>query len=71
MRTGGWAHVEEIRQALKVWREAHRIHHEPNLKHEQIIIRPNHGKSKPSYAFAVRTNIRTTVLKKLAKWEQF
>lgn len=52
-RSGGWAHVEEVRNALKVWRESHRVHLEPNLKHEKILNRPSNGASKPSYAYAV------------------
>lgn len=51
-RSGGWAHVEEVRNALKVWRESHRVHLEPNLKHEKILNRPSNGASKPSYAYA-------------------
>jgi hypothetical protein len=52
-RAGGWAHVEEVRNALKVWRESHRVHLEPNLKHDTILNRPCNGASKPSYAYAV------------------
>ena len=52
-RAGGWAHVEEVRNALKVWRESHRVHLEPNLNHDTIINRPSNGAAKPSYAYAV------------------
>jgi hypothetical protein len=48
---GGWAHVEEIRNALKVWKEAHRVHPEPNLRHEtRVLVKRN--AQKPSYAYA-------------------
>jgi hypothetical protein len=52
-RAGGWAHVEEVRNALKVWRESHRVHLEPNLSHNAIINRPSNGAAKPSFAYAV------------------
>jgi hypothetical protein len=54
--SGGWAHIEEIRNALQVWRESHRIHVEPNLNYDKILVRPSHGTVKPSYAYAVSTN---------------
>jgi protease IV len=46
---GGWADVEEIRNALRVFRESHRRHVEPNLGHcRQVIPRIQ---SKPLYAY--------------------
>jgi len=50
--TGGLAHIEEIRNALKVWRESHRVHLTPNLTYDKTIIRSSNGAPKPSYAFA-------------------
>jgi hypothetical protein len=49
----GWAQVEEVRDALKVWREAKRTHPEPNLNCSQDVIRPCDEKAKPSFAYAV------------------
>eukprot|EP00547_Thalassionema_nitzschioides_P005287 CAMPEP_0194218784 /NCGR_PEP_ID=MMETSP0156-20130528/24521_1 /TAXON_ID=33649 /ORGANISM="Thalassionema nitzschioides, Strain L26-B" /LENGTH=681 /DNA_ID=CAMNT_0038948251 /DNA_START=150 /DNA_END=2195 /DNA_ORIENTATION=- len=51
-RTGGWAHVEEIRNAMKVFRESHRIHLNPNLSHDKVILRRSNGSPKPSFAYA-------------------
>lgn len=51
-RAGGWAHIEEIRNALQVWRESHRLHVEPNLNYDKILVRPGNGSAKPSYAYA-------------------
>jgi len=47
----GWADLEEVRNALKVFRESHRVHSEPNTAHElhQVIQRTE---SKPMYAYA-------------------
>lgn len=46
----GWGNCEEIRNALRVFRESHRIHHNPNLHHEiQIIPKVI---SKPMYAYS-------------------
>jgi protease-4 len=45
----GWADVEEVRNALRVFRESHRRHMNPNLAHEvQVIPRQS---SKPLYAY--------------------
>ena len=50
---GGWAHVEEVRNALRVFREGHRMHREPNLSHDPIIMkRHGNGTPKPLYAYA-------------------
>lgn len=47
----GWADLEEIRNALKVFKEVHRVHSEPNLDHKlhQVIKRLE---SKPLYAYS-------------------
>ena len=50
--SGGWGHVEEVRNALKVFRESHRIHREPNLAHEKVLIRNGNSTPKPMYAYA-------------------
>jgi hypothetical protein len=50
--TGGWAHIEEVRNALQVFRESHRVHREPNLQHEPLLKRHSNGTPKPLYAYA-------------------
>lgn len=54
-RTGGWAHVEEIRNALLVFQQSHRCHKEPNiagasLEQQQKSQQPR--TPKPLYAYA-------------------
>lgn len=46
----GWADLEEVRNALRVFRESHRRHPEPNLSHQAQVIPYN--SSKPLYAYA-------------------
>jgi protease-4 len=46
----GWADLEEVRNALRVFRESHRRHPEPNLSHQVQVIPYN--SSKPLYAYA-------------------
>ena len=48
---GGYAHVEEIRNAIRVFNESHRVHREPNLAHKEVAL-PRNGEPKYSYAFA-------------------
>ena len=48
---GGYAHVEEIRGAIKVFNESHRVHREPNVEHKALVL-PRNGDPKYSYAFA-------------------
>lgn len=50
--SGGAGHVEEIRNALKVFRESHRVHKEPNIAHDEVLLKNGHGSPKPAYAFA-------------------
>jgi hypothetical protein len=50
--TGGWGHIEEIRNALQIFRESHRTHREPNLQHETLLKRHGNGIPKPLYAYA-------------------
>ncbi len=48
--SGGWGHCEEVRNALKVFRESHRLHREPNVTHD---VRCNSDLSpKASFAYA-------------------
>lgn len=49
---GGFAHVEEIRNAIRVFNESHRIHPEPNLSHDPNLPMARNGAPKASYAFA-------------------
>jgi ClpP class serine protease len=51
-QTGGWAHIEEIRNALQVFRESHRTHREPNLQHDPVLKRHGNGTPKLLYAYA-------------------
>mmetsp|Transcript_25761 Transcript_25761/g.56492 ORF Transcript_25761/g.56492 Transcript_25761/m.56492 type:complete len:356 (-) Transcript_25761:1189-2256(-) len=48
---GGYAHVEEIRDAIRVFNESHRVHREPNVEHKALVL-PRNGDPKYSYAFA-------------------
>lgn len=50
--SGGWAHVEEVRNALKVFRESHRVHREPNMQYEEVLSRNGNSTPKPTYAYA-------------------
>lgn len=47
----GWADLEEIRGALKVFKESHRIHLEPNIAHDQQFTVKLSG-VKPMLAYA-------------------
>uniref|UniRef100_A0A7S3P7S4 Peptidase S49 domain-containing protein n=1 Tax=Amphora coffeiformis TaxID=265554 RepID=A0A7S3P7S4_9STRA len=49
LMTAGWANLEEVRNALRVFRESHRRHAEPNLGHEQLLV-PRVDR-KPMYAY--------------------
>jgi hypothetical protein len=53
-QTGGWGHVEELRNALRVFRESHRTHLDPNDSHKPLSD-PDAKKAmtqKPMYAYA-------------------
>lgn len=54
--TGGWAHVEEIRNALLVFRQSHRIHHEPGKNPEDEKSRPPKPLFLYSNTFAAPTS---------------
>lgn len=47
--SAGWADLEEVRNALKVFREVHRAHSEPNFGQAANHAVPN--ESKPLYAY--------------------
>jgi len=47
----GTAHVEEIRNAVRIFNESHRVHRDPNVKHEPLFAMMRNGDPKPSYAF--------------------
>lgn len=44
--SAGLADAEEIRTALRVFRESHRVHQEPNLSHEAVLQRSNREKKR-------------------------
>lgn len=50
--SGGWGHCEEVRNALKVFRETHRIHREPNVTHEVVLRRNSDSSPKAMFAYA-------------------
>ena len=50
--SGGWGHCEEVRNALKVFRESHRLHREPNVTHEEVLRRNSNLTPKASFAYA-------------------
>ena len=47
----GLAHMEEIRNAIRVFNESHRAHRDPNINHNPVFAMPRNGDPKPSYAF--------------------
>ena len=49
--SAGMADTEEIRTALRVFRESHRVHREPNLSHEPYLER-NKKEKKRLFAYA-------------------
>jgi len=50
----GAADVEEIRNALKIFRESHRIHEEPNFSYRPVLKANSSCRPRPLYAYAVR-----------------
>jgi hypothetical protein len=56
-----WAHLEEVRNALKVFRESHRTHPEPNFEYKKTRDQSQSKTPKPLYAFAVRTKAQLIV----------
>ena len=51
--SAGAADLEEIRTALKVCRESHRQHNEPNLNYEPLLQRKSNSAPMPLYAYTV------------------
>ena len=55
-KSGGWGHVEELRNALRVFRESHRVHLSPNVDHKAASAASDQADkempTKPMYAYA-------------------
>eukprot|EP00591_Stephanopyxis_turris_P008313 CAMPEP_0195508558 /NCGR_PEP_ID=MMETSP0794_2-20130614/1735_1 /TAXON_ID=515487 /ORGANISM="Stephanopyxis turris, Strain CCMP 815" /LENGTH=754 /DNA_ID=CAMNT_0040635551 /DNA_START=85 /DNA_END=2349 /DNA_ORIENTATION=+ len=49
---GGLAHVEEIRNAIRVFNQSHRVHSEPNIHHNKGNSLPKEKSPKKTFAFA-------------------
>lgn len=47
----GYAHIEEVRNAIRVFNESHRVHREPNLTHSPVFALARNGEPKSSFAF--------------------
>lgn len=47
----GYAHIEDIRNAVRIFNESHRVHRNPNVGHNPVFALPRNGDPKPSYAF--------------------
>ncbi len=47
----GSAHLEEIRNAIRVFNESHRVHRDPNIHHNPVYALARNGDPKQSYAF--------------------
>ena len=46
-----YAHIEEIRNAIRIFNESHRVHRDPNVNHNPVFALVRNGEPKPSYAF--------------------
>ncbi|KAL3804397.1 hypothetical protein HJC23_011325 [Cyclotella cryptica] len=46
-----YAHIEEIRNALRIFNESHRVHRSPNIDHNPVFALPRNGNPKVSFAF--------------------
>jgi hypothetical protein len=49
----GYAHIEDIRNAVRIFNESHRVHRNPNVGHNPVFALPRNGDPKPSYAFGI------------------
>ncbi|CAB9522018.1 Putative signal peptide peptidase SppA [Seminavis robusta] len=49
--TGGAADAEQVRNALRIFRESHRVHADPNCNHETVLTKSLTPK-RPLYAYA-------------------
>lgn len=47
----GYAHLEEIRNAVRIFNESHRVHRDPNVHHNPVYALARNGNPKQSYAF--------------------
>lgn len=47
----GYAHIEEIRNAIRIFNESHRVHRDPNVNHNPVFAMMRNGNPKPTYAF--------------------
>mmetsp|Transcript_11345 Transcript_11345/g.22672 ORF Transcript_11345/g.22672 Transcript_11345/m.22672 type:complete len:748 (+) Transcript_11345:130-2373(+) len=47
----GLGHMEEIRNAIRVFNESHRRHRDPNTQHNPVFAMQRNGDPKQSYAF--------------------
>ena len=47
----GSAHMEEIRNAIRIFNESHRVHRDPNVHHKPVYALARNGDPKQSYAF--------------------
>ena len=47
----GSAHMEEIRNAIRIFNESHRVHRDPNVNHNPVYALARNGDPKQSYAF--------------------
>ena len=58
----GLAQVEEIRNAIKVFNESHRVHPEPNYDHDPDYNKPKERSQKQSIAYAVSTKLSNFII---------
>lgn len=59
----GYAHIEEIRNAIRIFNESHRVHREPNVNHNPIYaIMMRNGDPKLSYAYGHTFDMSTYFL---------
>mmetsp|Transcript_15936 Transcript_15936/g.31781 ORF Transcript_15936/g.31781 Transcript_15936/m.31781 type:complete len:729 (+) Transcript_15936:109-2295(+) len=47
----GYAHIEEVRNAIRIFNESHRVHRDPNVGHNPVFAMPRNGEPKSSFAF--------------------
>ena len=47
----GLGHMEEIRNAIRIFNESHRAHRDPNINHLPVYAMPRNEEKKLSYAF--------------------
>jgi protease-4 len=46
-----YAHIEEIRSAIRIFNESHRVHRSPNVDHNPVFAMSRNSDPKSSYAF--------------------